>query len=77
MPLATASWIGLATAPAWAIALHWRGLVAGARGLRLGPPRRDGTTVAVLIALVMVVVARFTASSKAVFHLTQDSICSS
>jgi hypothetical protein len=74
VPWATASWIGLAAVPAWAIALHWRGLIAGARGLRLGPPRRGGMTVAVSVALVMVVVAIIHRLQQGVFHLTQDSI---
>jgi hypothetical protein len=74
VPLATASWIGLAAVPAWALALHWRGVVAGARDLRLGPPRRDGATVAVSVALVMVVVAIIHRLQQGVFHLTQDSI---
>jgi hypothetical protein len=74
VPLATASWIGLAAAPAWAIALHRRSLIAGARDLRLGPPRRDGLTVAVSIALVMVVVTAVHRLQQGVFHLTQDSI---
>jgi hypothetical protein len=74
VPLATASWIGLAAVPAWAIALHWRGLIVGTRDLRLRPPRRDGATVAVGIALVMVVVAAIHRLQQGVFHLTQDSI---
>jgi hypothetical protein len=74
VPVATASWIGLAAVPAWAIALHWRGLVAGARDLRLRPPRRDGATVAVSIAVVMVMVAVVHRLQQGVFHLTQDSI---
>jgi hypothetical protein len=74
VPLATASWIALAAVPAWAIALHWRGLIAGTRDLRLGLPRRDGTTVAVSIVLVMVVVAVIHRLQQGVFHLTQDSI---
>lgn len=74
MPLATASWIGLAVVPAWALALHWRGLVAGARDLRLRPPRRDGATVAVGVALAMVIVAAVHRLQQGWFHLTQDSI---
>jgi hypothetical protein len=74
VPLATASWIGLAGAPAWAIALHWRALVAGTRDLRLDPPRRDGATAAVGIVVVMVVVAAIHRLQQGVFHLTQDSI---
>jgi hypothetical protein len=74
VPLATASWIGLAAVPAWAIALHWRGLIAGARGLRPRLPARDGTTVAVSIALVMVGVAAIHRLQQGIFHLTQDSI---
>jgi hypothetical protein len=74
VPLATASWIGLAAVPAWAIALHWRGLIAGTRDLRLGLPRRDGTTVAVSIVLAMIVVAAIHRLQQGVFHLTQDSI---
>jgi hypothetical protein len=76
VPLATASWIGLAAVPAWAIALHWRGLIAGARDLRLRPPRRDGATVAVIIALVMVAIAAVHRLQQGWFHLTQDSIFS-
>jgi hypothetical protein len=74
VPLATASWIGLAAVPAWAIALHWRRLIAGARDLRLRPPRRDGATVAVGIVLVMVTVAAIHRLQQGTFHLTQDSI---
>jgi hypothetical protein len=74
VPLTTASWIGLATVPAWAIALHWRGLVASTHDLRLRPPRRDGTTVAVGIALAMVAVAAIHRLQQGIFHLTQDSI---
>jgi hypothetical protein len=75
VPVATASWIGLAAVPAWAIALHWRGLIAGTRGgLRLRPPRPDGVTAAVSIALLMVVVAAIHRLQQGVFHLTQDSI---
>jgi hypothetical protein len=74
VPFATASWIGLAAVPAWAIALHWRGLVAGARGLRLRAPGRDGATVAVGIAVAMVVVAAIHRLQQGIFHLTQDSI---
>jgi hypothetical protein len=74
VPLATASWIGLAAIPTWAIALHWRSLIAGARDLRLGPPRRDGTTVAVTIALVLVAVAAIHRLQQGWFYLTQDSI---
>jgi hypothetical protein len=74
VPLMTASWIALAAVPAWAIALHWRGLIAGARGLRLRPPRRDGATVAVAIAVAMVAVAAVHRLQQGIFHLTQDSI---
>ncbi|HEX5926879.1 MAG TPA: hypothetical protein VFY45_23845 [Baekduia sp.] len=74
VPLATASWIGLVAVPAWAIALHWRGLIAATRGLRLQPPRRDGLTVAVSIAGLMVVLAAIHRLQQGVFHLTQDSI---
>jgi hypothetical protein len=74
VPLATASWIGLAAMPAWAIALHWRGLIAGTRHLRPGLPRRDGATAAVGIALVMAVVAAIHRLQQGAFHLTQDSI---
>jgi hypothetical protein len=74
LPLATASWIGLAALPAWAIALHWRVLIASTRRLRLGPPRRDGTTVTVSIAVAIVVVAAIHRLQQGVFHLTQDSI---
>jgi hypothetical protein len=74
VPLATASWIGLAAIPAWAIALHWRGLVASTRHPQLRRPRRDGTTVAVGIALILVVVATIHRLQQGVFHLTQDSI---
>ena len=74
VPLATASWIGLVAVPAWAIALHWRGLITGVRDLRLGLPRRDGATVAVTIALVIVVLAAIHRLQQGVFHLTQDSI---
>jgi hypothetical protein len=76
VPLATASWIGLAALPAWAIALHWRGLIGGVRDLRLGPPRRDGTTVAVGIALAIFAVAAIHRLQQGIFHLTQDSIAS-
>ncbi len=74
VPLATASWIGLAAVPAVAIALHWRGLITGVRDLRLGLPRRDGTTVAVSIALAVAVVAVIHRLQQGVFYLTQDSI---
>jgi hypothetical protein len=74
VPLTTASWIGLAAVPAWAIALHWRGLLAGTRDLRLRPPRRDGLTVAVSIALVIVALAAIHRLQQGIFHLTQDSI---
>ncbi len=74
VPLASASWIGLAAAPVWAIALHWRGLIASMRDVRLRPPRRDGATVAVSIALVMVMVAAIHRLQQGVFYLTQDSI---
>jgi hypothetical protein len=74
VPLATASWIGLAAVPAGAVALHWRSVIAGVRNPRL--PRRDGTTVAASIALVMVVVAAIHRLQQGVFHLTQDSIFS-
>jgi hypothetical protein len=78
VPLATASWIGLVGVPAWAIAVHWRGLVAAARGprprLRLRLPRRDGATVAVSAALAIVVVAAIHRLQQGIFHLTQDSI---
>jgi hypothetical protein len=73
-PVATASWIGLTAVPAWAVALHWRGMVAGTRGLRPRLPRRDGGVVAVAIALAMVVVAVTHRLQQGVFHLTQDSI---
>jgi hypothetical protein len=76
VPLATASWIGLAAVPAWAIALHRRGLIAGTRDLRLQLPRRDGATVAVGIALVIVVIAAIHRLQQGWFHLTQDSIFS-
>jgi hypothetical protein len=72
VPLATASWVGLAAVPAWAIALHWRGLIAGARTPRL--PRRDGATVAVGIVVVMVMLAAIHRLQQGIFHLTQDSI---
>ncbi len=74
VPLVTASWIGLAAIPAWAIALHRHSLIAGARNLQLRPPRRDGLTVAVSIAVLMVVVAAVHRLQQGVFHLTQDSI---
>ncbi|HEX5926218.1 MAG TPA: hypothetical protein VFY45_20475 [Baekduia sp.] len=74
LPLATASWIGLAAVPASAIALHWRGLLARTRDRRLRMPRRDGATVAVIIALAMVVVAAIHRLQQGIFHLTQDSI---
>ncbi len=74
VPLATASWIGLAAIPAWAIALHRHSLIAGARNLQLRPPRRDGLTVAVSITMLMVVVAAVHRLQQGVFHLTQDSI---
>jgi hypothetical protein len=76
VPLATASWIGVAALPAWAIALHRRDLIASTRDLRLRPPRRDGTTVAVSIALAMVVIAAIHRFQQGVFHMTQDSISS-
>jgi hypothetical protein len=74
VPVATASWIGLIAVPAWAIALQRHGLIAGARNLRLGLPRRDGATVAVGISLLMIVVAVIHRLQQGVFHLTQDSI---
>jgi hypothetical protein len=74
VPLATASWIGLVAVPAWAIALHWRSLIAATRNLRLRPPRRDGASVAVGIALAMVIVAAIHRLQQGVSHLTQDSI---
>jgi hypothetical protein len=76
VPLATASWVGLAAVPALAIALHRRGLVASARGLRLRlrSPRREGATVAVGTALMIVAVAAIHRLQQGVFHLTQDSI---
>jgi hypothetical protein len=74
VPLATASWIALAAVPAWAIALHRRGLVTAARDLRLRSPRRDGATVAVGIVLAMVLVAAVHRLQQGIFHLTQDSI---
>jgi hypothetical protein len=73
-PLATASWIALAAVPTWALALHRRGLTAAARDLRPGPPRHDGVTVAVAIALLMVVLAAIHRLQQGWFHLTQDSI---
>ena len=76
VPLTTASWIGLAALPIWAIGMHWRGLIAGARDLRLRPPSRDGLTIAVGIAVLMVVVAAIHRLQQGVFHLTQDSIFS-
>ena len=74
VPVATASWIGLAAVPARAIALHWRNVVAGPRNLRIQLPRRNGATAAVSIAVVMVVVAVIHRLQQGVFHLTQDSI---
>jgi hypothetical protein len=74
VPLPTASWIGLAAVPAWAIALHWHGLITAVRTMRLRPPRRDGTTIAASIAVVMVAVAAIHRLQQGVFHLTQDSI---
>jgi hypothetical protein len=74
VPLATASWIGLAAIPAWAIAVHWRRLIAGTRDLQLRPPRRDGATAAVGVVLVMVAVAAIHRLQQGIFHLTQDSI---
>jgi hypothetical protein len=74
VPLPTASWIGLAAMPVWAIALHRRGLIAGVRGLRPRLPGRDGATVAVTTAFAMVVVAAIQRLQQGIFHLTQDSI---
>ncbi len=74
VPLATASWIGLAAVPASAIALHRRSLIDGVRNLRLRPPRRGGATAAVSIALAMVMVAAVHRLQQGWFHLTQDSI---
>ncbi len=70
----TASWIGLAAMPTWAIVLHRRALIAGVRGLRPRFPARNGATVAVGTAVAMVVVAAIHRLQQGVFHLTQDSI---
>jgi hypothetical protein len=74
VPVATASWIALAAVPASAIALHWRGLAASARRLRLRPPHSDGVAISVGIAVAMVVVAAIHRLQQGIFHLTQDSI---
>jgi hypothetical protein len=74
VPLATASWIGLAAMPVWAIALHRQSLLAGVRGLRPRLPGRGGATVAVCTAFAMVVLAAIQRLQQGIFHLTQDSI---
>ncbi|WP_445149362.1 hypothetical protein [Baekduia sp. Peel2402] len=74
VPLASASWIGLAALPVAAIALHRRALVAGLRDVRLGVPRRGGAAIAAAGATAFVLVALVHRLQQGIFYLTQDSI---